>query len=326
MKSYTVICFFLLLSMILCPLASVEKAKQVLGGSIVLESTETPPEETLALQSTATVKIMNAESKNITEISLEDYLLGVVACEMSASYHEEAIKAQIIAAHTLLEHSKLTNSDSLGGADISDSSATHQGYLTVDEQKEKWGENYEKNTEKIKKCIEEVKSITIQYNGKPITASFHAISNGRTENASDVWGGDYPYLISVPSDGDKFSPSYLTEAAFSCDNFKEIITNQGAILGENTSEWIGEIKKTSTGMVAEIKIGGKSFKGTDIRKYFSLKSSTFECEIQDDTVIFKVKGYGHGVGMSQYGANYMAQQGFTYKEILTHYYPNTELV
>ena len=321
MKSYSVICFFLLLSMILCPLASVEKAKQVFADEIGLEVNE----ESGEIATVSTVKVMNASSENITEIRLEDYLLGVVACEMSASYHEEAIKAQIVAANTLLEHSKLTKSESLGDADISDSSATHQGYLTADEQKEKWGENYDKNTEKIKKCIEEVKNLTIQYNNKPITAAFHAISNGRTENATDVWGGDYPYLISVPSDGDKLSPAYLTEAAFSCNDFKEIITKQGATLSENTKEWIGEITTTDTGMVAQIKIGDKSFKGTDIRKYFPLKSSTFECEIKDDTVIFKVKGYGHGVGMSQYGANHMAQQGLNYKEILLHYYPNTEI-
>lgn len=325
MKSYSVICFFLLLAMILCPLASVDKARNVLGSELGLEVSESAEEESNAIQTASTVKVMNANSKNITETSLEDYLLGVVACEMSASYHEEAIKAQIIAAHTLLEHSKLTKSDSLGDADISDSSATHQGYLTVDEQKEKWGEKYDENAAKIKKCIEEVKNFTIQYNGLPITAAFHSISNGRTENASDVWGGDYPYLISVPSDGDKLSPAYLTETAFSCDDFKNIITEQGAALGDDPTQWIGKIKRTDTGMVFEITIGDKTFKGTDIRKYFSLKSSTFECEYKEDSFIFKVKGYGHGVGMSQYGANYMAQQGLNYKEILVHYYPNTEI-
>lgn len=325
MKSYSVICFFLLLAMILCPLASVEKAREVLGSELGLEVSESAEEESNAIQTASTVKVMNADSKNITETSLEDYLLGVVACEMSASYHEEAIKAQIIAAHTLLEHSKLTKSDSLGDADISDSSATHQGYLTVDEQKEKWGEKYDENAAKIKNCIEEVKNLTIQYNNQPITAAFHSVSNGRTENASDVWGGDYPYLISVPSDSDKLSPGYLTETAFSCDDFKNIITEQGAALGDDPAHWIGEIKRTDTGMVLEINIGDKIFKGTDIRKYFSLKSSTFECEFKEDSFIFKVKGYGHGVGMSQYGANYMAQQGLNYKEILAHYYPNTEI-
>lgn len=325
MKSYSAICFFLLLAMILCPLASVEKARDVLGSELGFEASESTEEENDSIQTASTVKVMNADSKNITETSLEDYLLGVVACEMSASYHEEAIKAQIVAAHTLLERSKLNKSDSLGDADISDSSATHQGYLTADEQKEKWGEKYDENVTKIKKCIEEVKNLTIQYNNQPITAAFHSISNGRTENAADVWGGDYPYLISVPSDGDKLSPAYQTETAFSCDDFKSIITEKGASLGENPAQWIGETKRTDTGMVSEITIGDKTFKGTDIRKYFSLKSSTFECEFKEDSFIFKVKGYGHGVGMSQYGANYMAQQGLNYKEILAHYYPNTEI-
>ena len=325
MKSFSVICFFLLLAMIVCPLASVEKAKQVFLGEAGLESEELQAEESASISTVSTVKVMNANSKNITELSLEDYLLGVVAEEMSASYHEEAIKAQIIAAHTLLEHSKLTKSEELGDADITDSPATHQGFFTVDEQKAKWGEKYDEYVNKIKKCIEEVKDVTIQYNDKPITAVFYAISNGQTENATDVWGGNYPYLVSVSSEGDKLSPGYLTEVSFSSDEFKKIITEQGATLSDKPENWIGEIKHTDTGMVKEIAIGDKVFKGTDIRKLFSLRSSTFECEYKDGAFIFKVKGYGHGVGMSQYGANCLAQEGKTYQEILAHYYPNTEL-
>lgn len=325
MKSYSVICFFLLLSMIICPLASVEKAKQVFREELRVETEATQSEESVSAETVSTVKVMNASSKNITETSLEDYLLGVIACEMSASYHEEAIKAQIIAAHTLLEHSKLTKNETLGEADISDSPATHQGYFTTDEQKEKWGEKYDEYVLKIKKCIEEVKNLTIQYNDKPITAVFYAISNGQTENATDVWGGNYPYLVSVSSEGDKLSPGYLTEVSFSSDEFKKIITEQDATLSDKPENWVGEIKRTDTGMVKEITIGDKTFKGTDIRKFFSLRSSTFECDYKDGSFIFKVKGYGHGVGMSQYGANHLAQQGKTYEEILKHYYPNTEI-
>lgn len=325
MKSYSVICFFLLLAMIVCPLASVEKAKQVFLGESEVESSELSNDDANPIQTTSTVKVMNANSKNITELTLEDYLLGVVAEEMSASYHEEAIKAQIIAAHTLLEHSKLNKNETLGEADISDNPATHQGFFTVDEQKAKWGENYDEYVGKIKKCIEEVKNLTIQYNNKPITAVFYAISNGQTENATDVWGGNYPYLVSVSSEGDKLSPGYLTEVSFSSDEFKKIITEQGSTLSDDPKNWIGEIKRTDTGMVKEITIGDKTFKGTDIRKFFSLRSSTFECEFKDDSFIFKVKGYGHGVGMSQYGANCLAQEGKTYQEILSHYYPNTQL-
>ena len=322
MKSYTTICFFLLLSLILCPLVSVDKARQVFGGVVTEENEFINTTET---ENTDTVKLMCADSKNITELSLEDYLLGVVAEEMSASFHEEALKAQIIASHTLLEHTKLHKSDSLEGADITDDYKTHQGYLTVDEQKEKWGENYDLYSEKIKKCIDEVGDIIITYNGEPITASFHAISNGKTENASDVWGGNYPYLVSVDSVGDTFSPKYSSEVSFSCEKFKEILSQQGIEFGDKPEKWIEKITNTDTGMVKTITICGKEFKGTEIRKLFSLRSSTFECEYNENNIIFKVKGYGHGVGMSQYGANYMAEQGKSYKEILSHYYKNAEL-
>lgn len=327
MKSYTLLCFFLALAMIICPLCSVKKATDAISNEFFKNGTVENDESNAVIKADdATVKIMSASSQNITEVGLREYLIGAVAAEMSPVYHKEAIKAQVIASHTMLQYSKLHKSDDLNGADISDSSGTHQGYLSTDEQKEKWGDNYEKYREKIEKCVDEVISLTLQYNGEPITAAFHAISNGQTENASDVWGGDYPYLISVTSDGDKLSPDYSSEVPVSADEFKDAVEKQGAVLDEDASKWIEEIKRTPTGMVKEITIGGKAFKGTDIRSYFSLKSSTFNYTFKDGGFIFAVSGYGHGVGMSQYGADFMARQGFSYKEILAHYYPGTKLV
>lgn len=322
MKSYTGICFFLLLSMILCPLVSVDKARQVFSKNI----TEEVVEESAQVQGPpSTVKVMSVDSQNITELTLEDYLLGVVAEEMSASYHEEAIKAQIIASHTLLEHTKLHKTEDLGDADITDDYKTHQGYLTVQEQQEKWGDNYTLYSEKIKECIAQVGHLILEYDGEPITASFHAISNGKTENASDVWGGSYAYLVSVDSEGDKLSPKYLTEASFTFEKFKKIMAQQNVELADDPEKWVEKITNTETGMVKEIIIGGKTFKGTEVRKLFSLRSSTFECNVNESNVLFKVKGYGHGVGMSQYGANYMAEQGKTFEEILAHYYKGAQI-
>lgn len=321
MKSYSMICFFLSLAMILCPLCSVEKATDVISKELLGDEITLPTEETAV----ATVKVMNASSKNITEISLRDYLIGVVASEINAAYHEEAIKAQIIAAHTMLLYSKEHKNDGLNGADISDSSATHQGFLTKDAQIEKWGNNYEAYREKIEKCVDEVIDLTVQYNGEPINAVFHSISNGQTENATDVWGGEYPYLISVNSVGDKLSPAYSSEAKVTAEKFKETVTKEGAELKENPEEYIGKITNTDTGMVKTVVIGGKTFKGTEIRTLFGLKSSTFTVKYGDGNFIFTVSGYGHGVGMSQYGADYMARQGFTYTEILKHYYAGTEI-
>ncbi len=322
MKSYSMICFFLSLAMIICPLCSVEKATDVISQEFLGEEITVSQDETAV----ATVKVMNASSKNITEMPLRDYLIGVVASEINAAYHEEAIKAQCVAAHTMLLYSKEYKNDGLNGADISDSSATHQGFLTEDEQREKWGENYDTYRDKIEKCVDEVIDFTIQYDGEPINAVFHSISNGQTENATDVWGGEYPYLISVNSVGDKLSPAYHSEVKVTAEEFKETMSENGAELGDEPSKWVEKITNTDTGMVKEIIIGEKSFKGTEIRTLFGLKSSTFTVKYADENFIFTVSGYGHGVGMSQYGADYMARQGFTYKEILKHYYSNTEIV
>ncbi len=323
MKTYTLICFFLALSLILCPLVAVEKSSQVISQEIFEESiTET---ETTTNIDKTTVKVMSVSSNNITEMSLKEYLLGVVAGEMNASYHEEALKAQIIAAHTLLLYTKEHNTKDLKGADITDSYALHQAYITPEAQKEKWKDNYESYREKIEKCIDEVGELTLQYNDEYICAVFHAISNGTTENATDVWGGNYPYLVSVSSIGDKLSSAYQSQVKFNKDEFKEKLKKNDLDFSGKPEKWIEKITNTDTGMVKTITICGKEFKGTDIRKLFDLRSSTFACKYDNDEFVFTVNGYGHGVGMSQYGANYMAQQGFNYKEILKHYYTDVDI-
>ncbi len=323
MKTYTLICFFLSLAMILCPLFSMEKATDAISQGLFGETEIANEEETEETKIISTVKIMNAVSKNITEMDLKDYLLGVVAAEINPAYDEEAIKAQIIASHTLLLYIKENRSDDLDGADITDSSATHQGFLTADKQKEKWGDNYDDYRKKIEKCIDEVIGLTIQYKGEYISAAFHAISNGKTENATDVWGGNYPYLKSVNSIGDKLSPAYQSTVTVSAKEFKEKFKDID--FADEPTDWIGKISNTDTGMVRTVTICGKEFKGTEIRRLFNLKSSTFTCEYKDDEFTFTVYGYGHGVGMSQYGADHMARQGFSCKEILEHYYTGIEI-
>ncbi len=322
MKTYTLICFFLALAMILCPLFSMEKTTDAISQGLFGEK-EIIEEEIQEIETISTVKVMNVSSKNITEMPLKEYLLGVVAEEINPAYHEEAIKAQIVASHTLLLYVKDKKSGDLDGADISDSSASHQGFLTVDEQKKKWGDNYEANKEKIEKCIDEVINLTLQYDNEYINAVFHAISNGTTENATDVWGGSYPYLKSVNSIGDKLSPAHQSEVVISPKEFKEKLNDID--FTDEPQKWIEKITNTDTGMVKSVTICGKAFKGTEIRALFSLKSSTFTCKYKDDEFIFTVNGYGHGVGMSQYGADYMARQGFTYEEILKHYYTDIEI-
>lgn len=319
LKSYSMICFFLSLAMILCPLCTIEDTNKVFSNG------NTEAIEVVENVDVSTVKVMSVNSKNITEMSLNDYLLGVIAAEMNPTYHEEAIKAQVIASHTLLLYVKKHRNDTLQNADITDDSTQHQAFLTTEQQKEKWGDNYDIYISKISMCIDEVINLTLQYDNEYINSVFHSMSNGRTENAKDVWGGDYPYLISVPSVGDTLSPAHISNVTVSAADLKDKLKSYEIKFEDKPEKWIKEITTTDTGMVKSIKIGDKDFKGTDIRNIFQLKSSTFTVEYKDDKFIFTVKGYGHGVGMSQYGANHMASQGLSYVDILKHYYKGIEI-
>lgn len=327
MKSYTLICFFLSLAMILCPLFSVKKATDVISRELfATESEEYREEKTTLKTETDMVKVMNASTNNITEITIRDYLLGVVAEEINPAYHKEAIKAQIIASHTLLLYIKESGKDKPENAHITDDSTIHQGYLTESQQKEKWGENYTDYRNKIEECIDEVGHLTLMYDGEIANSVYHALSNGRTQSAKEVWGGDYPYLVSVVSAGDALSPAFISKVELSREDFADKMNTVGIGLTDSPEKWIGKIKSFESGAVESIEIGGKEFTGREIRSCFNLKSSTFTISYDDDVFTFTVKGYGHGVGMSQYGANHMAQQGFTYEEILKHYYKEVEIV
>ena len=142
------------------------------------------------------------------------------------------------------------------------------------------------------------------------------------QKCTDVFGGDAPYLEAVASPGDLFAPNYLTKVEVDIEGFKNTVVsmNQSVILGDDLSKWIGNVERTNSGMVRKISIGNIDFSGSDIRNAFSLRSADFEIKLEDNKFVFTVKGYGHGVGMSQYGAEYMAKQGATYKEILNWYY------
>lgn len=325
MKSYTLLCFFLSVAMILCPLCSVQKATDAISDKIFTSDAVEENEKGDSEIANSVVKVMSADSKNITETTLKEYLIGAAAAETGAVCHEEALKAQIVASHTLLEYTKLHKSESLGEADISDSGSSHQAYLDKEALKEKWGDKYDEYYEKTEKCVDEVIDLIMYFDGEPIAAAFHAISNGKTENAADVWGGKYPYLVSVSSEADKLSPGYSSTVFISDEDFKSITEKQGAKPESEPESWVKDTEKTSTGMVKSVTIGSKKFKGTEIRSLFSLKSSTFEISHADGGFTFSVKGYGHGVGMSQYGADYMAKQGFDFKKILSHYYSGVEI-
>ena len=258
-------------------------------------------------------KVLLADGKTIEKISCEDYIFGVVAAEMPALYETEALKAQAVAAYSFAIRRKAQNSDK--DYDISADSTKDQSYISREEVREKWGESANEYEEKIQTAVKSVLKKTVNYKGEIAMTPYHAISSGKTEKAEAVWGGEFPYLTSADSVCDKLSPNYLSEVSFSFDEIKNLLGNEYDFSS-------GDIKtdKTDVGTVKSLSVSGKEISGEDIREKLSLRSANFTVITEENTVIFEVKGYGHGVGMSQYGADYMAKQGADYIEILKHYY------
>lgn len=258
------------------------------------------------------IKVKISESGEIKEIDEKDYILGVLAAEMSAESEAEALKAQAVAAYSFMLVRKSENA--AGEYDITDSYLTDQHYIDEQKQNEKWGEKAAENREKLKKIVNSVAGEYLCFDGKPALALYHAISGGKTESALDVYGKEYPYLISCDSLGDLFAAGYQSTAEVTAQEFCQKLG-----VNENDIKKI-ELSCRPNGYIDTLKIGEKSFSGRDIRTAFSLRSANFQVNVKDDKVIFSVCGYGHGVGMSQAGACYLAAQGSTYKEILLWYY------
>ena len=263
------------------------------------------------------IKVKRVEKQEILNVPLEEYVLGVVAGEMPASFNIEALKSQAVASRTyVLKKSENTKND----YDVLDNS-TNQVYIDYDQMKEKWQANYEANLKKVKQAVEDTKGEVILYNNDLIDAMFFSTSNGYTENSGDVFSSSLPYLVSVDSSWDKNeSPVFSSTKEVSKSEF---LFNLGMESSDNID--ISNIKKTETGRVKSLTINGKDFSADKIRSIFNLKSTSFTIKITNDKVVFNVNGYGHGVGMSQYGANGMAKQGYNYKQILNHYYKNCEI-
>ena len=271
---------------------------------------------------TKQVRVLDKNSGNVTEIDLDEYLFGVVAAEMPASYNEEALKAQAIASYTYM----LFRANERSGEkyDVVDDSSTDQAFITRKEAREKWGDSYDKYANKIDAVIKAVSGyVMVDEKDMPILAAYHNISAGRTESAKTVWGSEYSYLQPVDSLGDLTAENYLSEKSFTPEEIAkrlDLPENDGS-----PSLWIGEIKTSDSGTVTEISFCEKTFTGGQIRSLLGLRSSVFTVNFDDSSFNFRVQGHGHNVGMSQYGANYLAEQGYTYIEILSWYYTGCKM-
>ncbi len=278
-----------------------------------------------------TITVYRTETGGTESVDFEEYIKGVAACEMPSSFHTEALKAQSVAARTY-SAAKVLNAEISGNPETHPSApvcdSTHcQVYKNEYELKEQNGNTW-MNTgwKKICKAVNTTKGELLYYNGELVKqALFHSSSGGKTENSEDVFASAYPYLVSVDSPYENEATHQNEKNSFTLDEFAEKMQsaypniNFGAINASN----IKIISRSSGGRVEKMQIGGGIIEGTNIREVLSLPSANFTIDISGNTVIFTSNGSGHGVGMSQYGADGMAENGYNYKEILNHYYRGT---
>lgn len=292
------------------------------------------PAEAVSDENTEEIlKVLDFTSGQIIELSLTDYVVGAVLAEMPAAYCPEALKAQAVAARTYAvrqrEKQRLSPNPELMGADISNDSAKYQAYFTPVQAKSFFGSGYEAYLKKAEEAVSSTEGLILVCGGEPIVAAFHSASGGRTESAEVVWGSPVEYLVPVDSSDDTKSPAYLDEQIFTAEEFKARVGKAcpEADFSAPAGEWT-VIKETSaSGTVTEMTVGGAKLTGTEFRGIFSLRSANFTVVYNSDEEKFYIttKGYGHGVGMSQYGANAMAEKGADFKEILLHYYTGAEI-
>ena len=270
------------------------------------------------------ISVMSSSTGKTEKINLREYIIGSVAAEMPANYHPEALKAQAVASYTYAkkvgEQNEKYKESYLGEADITDSPETHQGYIDEKSRKEKWGSNYEEYEKKISDAVDEVFGYFMVYNGETALAVYHSNSAGKTQSAETLWGTDIPYLVSVESPGDKLSPDYVTTHEFSKSEFRKIAKKCDISLDGDAEEWIGELTKADSGYVVSVKLGETEVSASKFREESGLRSCFFDIEYSDDKFTVTCFGHGHGAGMSQYGADYMARQGSSWRDILKHYY------
>lgn len=266
--------------------------------------------------------VTDVDTGEVLKLTPLEYVKGVVAAEMPASYHTEALKAQAVAAHSYALYRIRENlAADPDGAYLSTDPATCQAYLSADERRTLWGDRFDTYEQKLTEAVEPVIGKVLTYEGAPALAVFHAVSGGMTESAADLFGSEVTYLIPAESSADELSPNFLGEKAFTSAEMKQALSPLlSAELSDDPSDWFGAPTRTASGAVLDIPVGDQSVSGTALRNALSLPSANFTIQYADDTFTVQTRGYGHGVGMSQYGADFLARQGQTYEQILLHYY------
>ncbi|MDR1822129.1 MAG: stage II sporulation protein D [Oscillospiraceae bacterium] len=268
------------------------------------------------------------DEDNVIEMTAAEYIIGALGGEMPAAFNAEALSAQAVAVRTYAYYTKhVSGKHRDGGADVCTDSSCCQAYKSKDELREKWGNKFAEYSYKLQTAVSQTDGIIMEFEGKPIFAAFFSSAYLATESCRDVWTGDLPYLVSVdtPETAEAVS-NFITETIVTTDVFKEyiLVNYPEAKLGNDHSDWLSDVEFSENKRLRTLKAGGVSVSGTAIRKIFSLSSTAMEIEVTESGFLFRTYGKGHGVGMSQWGANLMAGQGKAWREILTHYYTGIE--
>ncbi len=264
-----------------------------------------------------TIRVKDEKTNIIKEIPFEEYIKGVVAGEMPVTFELEALKAQAVASRSYAMYQMTATKDK--AYDVVNTTA-NQVYLTDEQLKDNWKEDYPEKINKIKTAIAETSGEYLTYNGEIVNAMFFSTSVGATENSEEVFVSALPYLRSVDSTWDKESPVYIDTYTFTLEDFYKKLN-----LPFKQTLKIEVTEKTSTGRTKALKINDQEMKGRDVATKLSLRSNYFDIVQNQNNITITTKGFGHGVGMSQYGANGMAKEGYKYDQILKHYYKNTEI-
>jgi len=320
----------LLLSIFILPLALLPwedpqpKESEPLPTATLPVVTPTPQAQTTPVpgwDAAQTLRFLNSDG-TVEELPVSDYLWSVVAAEMPASFRPEALKAQAVAARTYAMNLKLHPSGKHPQADVCGDSACCQAYLTQDQAAGNWGADAQRYTDKITQAVSETDGLLCLYDGKPINAVFFSSAAGKTLDAAEVWGSGVPYLRSVDSPEGEEVPGWQTVMTFTAAQLKDLLSQLApqADFSGAPDTWFTSLTQDSIGGVASLTAGGTLLTGAQLRSALGLRSTHFTLEPGEDTLTVRVTGYGHGVGMSQYGANAMAGEGKTFDQILAWYY------
>ena len=292
------------------------------GGSAAEPEPAAP--ETAAVHHDRDVTLTIQDGDTTEQMTLERYLTGVVRGEMPASFEMEALRAQAAAERSYVYYQLAAGrKDAHPDADFCTDHTCCSAYLSETAAREKWGGDFAPWNTRVEQAVSDTDGQVVLYNGRPILAVFHSSSAGRTAAAGDVWSGDLPYLVSVDSpEGEETVPNYYSTVTFTAAEVKEklLAAHPELKLSGTPDRWFGAAAENGSGRVETVSVGGTDIEGTELRRIFGLRSACFTVAADSESVTFRVTGYGHGVGMSQYGANQLAREGKTWQEILEWYY------